>query len=104
MSKLLRVLPLLLPLLPSASARTITAATTILIDSNEPVPLQKAASDLADDFQRVFGQRGRIVRTPQQAGPSTIQIALNNAGPTRIDRPTGWENLRIQTEPNGVLL
>lgn len=104
MSKILRFLPLLFTLAPLASARTITAATTILIDANEPAPLQRAASDLAGDFQRVFGQRGRIVRTPAQAGASTIQIALNAGLPSRAARPAGWENLRIQTQPNGVLL
>ena len=104
MSKTLRTILLLVSLLPFASARTITAATTILINSNEPAPLQKAASDLADDFQRVFGQRGRIVRTPEQAGASAIQIVLHGTLPNRVVRPTGWENLRIQTEPNGVLL
>ncbi len=104
MSKTLRTILLLVSLLPLASARTITASTTIFIDAKEPVPLQRAASDLADDFQRVFGRRGRIARTPEQAGPSTIRIALNSALPNGVVRPTGWETFRIQAQPTGVLL
>jgi hypothetical protein len=95
----------LLALLPSVSARVVVnSATTILIDAREPAPLQKAASDLADDFQRVFGQRARIVRTPAQAGSSSIRIALDGALPGKVQKPAGWENLRIQAIDGGVAL
>ena len=92
-------------LLPAAYGRVVINSTTsILIDASEPAPLQKAASDLADDFLRVFGQRGKIVRNPSQAGSSVIWIALDKKLPNGITKPTGWENLRIQTMPNGVAL
>ena len=87
--------------LPAAYARVaVTPATTILIDSAEPAPLQRAASDLADDFQRVFGQRGRIVHNPAQTGASVIWIALEHNVPKGITRPAGWEFLRIQAVTN----
>lgn len=92
-------------LCPAAYARvTVTAATTILIDNAEPGPLQKAAADLAGDFQRVFGQRGRIVHSPSQAGASVIWIALDKPLPPGVTRPSGWETLRIQALSNGVAL
>ena len=104
MSKALAAALFLAAFLPSAHARVVNAATTILIDAAEPAPLQKAASDLADDFQRVFGQRARIVRAQAEAGPSVIWIALNRNVPPAVTRPTGWEFFHIQTVPNGVAL
>ncbi|HWB85506.1 MAG TPA: glycosyl hydrolase 115 family protein [Bryobacteraceae bacterium] len=85
-------------LLPSVvSARVVVnATTTIFIDSQEPGPLQKAAADLAADFGRVFGQRGRIVHSPSQTGPAVIWIALDHNVPQHVERPTGWEHLRVQ--------
>ncbi len=99
------LLAILCLMCPAAYAGvTVTASTTILIDTAEPGPLQKAASDLAADFQRVFGQRGRIVHNPAQAGTSVIWIALEKNLPPGVTRPSGWETLRIQALPNGVAL
>lgn len=91
-------------LIPAAYGRAVTASTAIFIDSAEPAPLQKAASDLADDFQRVFGRRARIVRSPAQAGASVVWIALDRNLPTGVAKPAGWENFRIQALSNGVAL
>ena len=90
---------LLLSVLPAYGRVAVTAATTILIDTGEPAPLQKAASDLADDFQRVFGQRAKIVHNPAQTGASVIWIALEKNVPKQVTRPTGWEFLHIQAGP-----
>ena len=102
---MLRAALLLLVLLPAASARVVlNSATSIYIDAREPAPLQKAASDLAADFQRVFGVRARFVRTPPAAGTPVIWIALEGARPKQVEKPSGWESLRIQAIPNGVAL
>lgn len=87
--------------LPAAAGRVlVNGGTAILIDSREPGPLQKAASDLAADFQRVFGQRGRVVREPGQSGASMVWIALERGVPPQVARPSGWERLRIQALAN----
>lgn len=75
----------------------VNAATTLLIDAREPVPLQKAAADLAADFEKVFGHRPRIVHNSAEAGPATIWIALEQNLPKQAAHPTGWETLHIQT-------
>ncbi len=80
----------------TASGRVlVNAGTTIQIDSREPVPLKKAAADLAGDLERVFGPR-------KAAGPggSIIRISFTN----NQQRPSGWERLQIQTVDNTVLL
>ena len=79
----------LLWLLPAAYGRVVVnAATTILIDAREPAPLQKAAADLADDFQRVFGQRAKVVHSP--GAP-----ALPSSG-------SRWRALTQQSSPFGL--
>ena len=75
----------------------VTASTPIVIDANEPGPLQKAATDLSMDFERVFGRRGAIVHVPPAAGQAAIWIAFDHTGPSGVERPTGWEALRLQT-------
>src|SRR6185437_3983446 len=96
---------LFLALLPAASARVVVnSSTPIFIDAREPAPLQKAASDLASDCLKVFGQRARIVHTPPAAGTPVIWIALDAAAPRPVQKPTGWESLRIQAIPNEVVL
>ncbi len=88
-----------LPALVSAQVR-VNATTTILIDEREPGPLKIAASDLAADFERVFGRHARMVHEAGQAGASTIWIAFEGRLPASVRRPTGWENLRIQAVEN----
>jgi hypothetical protein len=78
----------------------VNGGTAILIDSREPGPLQKAASDLAADFERVFGQRARVVHDPGQSGGAVIWIALERNAPKPVERPQGWERLRIQAVAN----
>jgi Glycosyl hydrolase family 115 len=86
---------------PAASARVVVNAnTTILIGQNEPGPLQKAAADLAADFERVFGQRARIVRSPGETGASVVWIALEGTLPRQAQRPEGWEKLSIRAVHN----
>ena len=101
MKSLAAVLPVIFLWPAAASARmVVNAGTTILIDSREPGPLQRAAADLAADFGRVFGQPAKVVHDPGQSGASVIWIALEGALPKNVERPAGWENLRIQAVSN----
>ncbi len=93
------------PLVSVASARVVVdAATSIVIDRGEPGPLQKAAADLAGDFERVFGRRGSILGSPTTPGAPVIWIAFDRNLPAGVTRPSGWESLRIQTAGNAVVL
>jgi len=89
-------------LLPAAAYAgvVVNAQTTLLIDSREPEPLQKAAVDLAADFNKVFGQRPKAVHDPNQASGTVIWIALDHNVPKPVERPSGWERLRIQVVKN----
>ncbi len=89
---------------PAAARIAVNAATRILIGSGEPAPLQKAARDLASDWERVFGRRAAIVRTTAAAGPAAVRIALNQNLPRGAARPAGWESLRIQALDDGSVL
>jgi hypothetical protein len=89
-------------LLPGAAwgRVVVNASTTLMIDSREPEPLQKAAADLAADFERVFGQRAKVIHNPSESGASVIWIALEKNVPRQVSRPSAWENLRIQALEN----
>jgi hypothetical protein len=82
----------------------VNGATTIVIGSDEPGPLQKAAADLAGDFGRVFGRRAAIVHSPALSRGTAIRIALADALPSGIARPSGWERLSIQANGNSITL
>src|SRR5579863_6378451 len=89
-------------LLPGAAwgRVVVNAATTVMIDSREPEPLQKAAADLAADFERVFGRRAKVVHTPSESGAAVIWVALEQNVPRQVVRPSGWEKLHIQAVEN----
>jgi Glycosyl hydrolase family 115 len=57
----------------------LDATTTILIGADEPSPLSEAAQDLASDFEKVLGQKPRIVQRREDAGPSTVVIGYRSA-------------------------
>ena len=86
----------------------INSATTIVIDPREPGPLQKAASDLASDCEKVFGTRPRIEPRAAQTAPMHIWIWLNYRPLRNTSHPSGWETLRIHgvngTRARGVAL
>ena len=52
----------------------VDSSTTILISGDAQEPIQKAAQDLASDFEKVFGKKPKIVTGREQAGPVTILI------------------------------
>src|SRR6185437_11806535 len=52
----------------------LDSTVTILETANAPVPIQKAAQDLASDFQKVMGKKPCIITSQAEAGPITILI------------------------------
>jgi hypothetical protein len=78
----------------------IRSTTTILIDRREPFAVQKAAADLASDMTTVFGTRPKMVGTPADATLTTICVALNYNLPSAVEKPSGWEVLRVQAVKN----
>ena len=77
----------------------INSATTLLIDPNEPAPIQMAARDLASDMEKVFGARVQVVHRPTDAKATTLWIGLKGELPKSIERPSGWEVLTLQARP-----
>jgi hypothetical protein len=83
-------------LMPATAQVVVNGGTAIVIDSREPAPLRKAAADLVSDMRKVFAAA--------PAGKTAIRIALNYNLPAGEPRPTGFEQLRIHTLSNEVLL
>jgi hypothetical protein len=79
---------------------TIDSHTTLLIDPHEPLPIQKAAQDLASDMASVFGTAPRVAHRPSEASANTICITFSANLPNAEMKPSGWEVLRIQEAPN----
>jgi len=88
------LLSLLLPVLADAAV-IIDRSSTILIDTREPAPIQRAARDLANDMASVFGAPVRMVHSPRDAAATTLVVAFNYNLPAGVQRPTGWETLRL---------
>jgi Glycosyl hydrolase family 115 len=72
----------------SAAAVNLGPEITILESPEEAGPIQEAAEDLASDFQKVLGQRPRIVGRRQDAGPVTLFIGERHEIPESM-RPAG---------------
>ena len=76
---------------PSAAAKSmhkdsvaLDSSVTILTSTDAPVPIQKAANDLASDFQKVLGKKPRIVTSRGEAGPVTIWIGEQSQIPEAL--------------------
>ncbi|MGH9620694.1 MAG: hypothetical protein ACRD45_13465, partial [Bryobacteraceae bacterium] len=75
----MRLLTLLLAAALAANAATvIDSHVALLVGPKEPGPVVLAAQDLARDFQKVFGTKPAIVRSPRQATPVTILIGFRS--------------------------
>src|SRR6266566_121235 len=57
----------------------LDATTTILLGADEPPALIEAARDLASDFEKVLGQKPRIVQRREEAGRATVLIGYRSA-------------------------
>ena len=71
--------------------------TTLLINPADPLPIQTAARDLARDWAKVFGSPIRMVSNPKDVGATTLWIALDHDVPDAVTRPSGWEQLHIES-------
>src|SRR5690349_12794612 len=71
-----------------AGVLTIDPSVTILAPADAPEPLQRAAEDLARDFEKVLGKKPRIINREQDAGSTTIFIAEQSKLPKTISRAT----------------
>ncbi|HUV70360.1 MAG TPA: glycosyl hydrolase 115 family protein [Terracidiphilus sp.] len=64
----------------SSNAIPLNSRATILVDSEQPVPIQRAAEDLAADMKKVFGAAPKIISTEAEAGPVTIVLGKEASG------------------------
>ena len=87
---------------PALAQVSLTPGTRLVIDPAEPLPLQKAARDLAADLERVLGKPSPLVA----AAPAVphVQICLERPCPEPVRRPPGTEVLRIGLAGNAVVL
>jgi hypothetical protein len=81
--------------LPSAAIR-LSSQTTLLISKDEPGPVELAARDLESDWQKVVGRPLRVVHDPKDAAATTLAIVFNHDVPSKVEKPSGWEKLRLQ--------
>lgn len=65
----------------------LNSTVTIFENPGAPVPIQKAAGDLASDFEKVMGKKPRIVHREEDAGPVTILIGEKSALPEGMKPP-----------------
>ena len=70
------------------AAVIVTAKVTILESADTAGPIQKAADDLRNDFEKVLGAKPRIVTSAADAGPVTIMIGEAPKLPDDV-RPAG---------------
>ena len=76
----------------------LNSKATILVDAQQPVPVQLAAKDLASDMQKVFGAAPRIVTSADQAGPVSIVLADEATG-APADHASAPESFSITGGP-----
>jgi glycosyl hydrolase family 115 (putative glucuronidase) len=62
----------------SGAPLLLDSATTLLIGPDEPPALLEAARDLAADFEKVLGQKPRLVQRPADAGRATVVIGVRS--------------------------
>jgi hypothetical protein len=80
---------LLLPVF-SAGAQTLTIGpdAALSVRPDEPLPVRKAADDLANDFEKVLGHKPAMIQSGQDAGAVTIMIGEASKIPAEL-RPAG---------------
>jgi len=78
----------------------VSPKTTVLVGTNEPVALQKAAADLVADLSKVFGSPVRLVHSVADAGLTTVCISLSENLASGVTRANGSEVLQIRVLAN----
>ena len=76
---------------------TLDSHATILVDSTQPVPIRRAAEDLAADMAKVFGTAPKIVTSEAEAGPVSIVLADEDQGTAPADHDSAPEAFSITT-------
>ena len=71
-----------------AKSVALDSRVTILLSADEPGPIQQAAQDVANDFEKVLGSKPRIVSREGDAGPTTILVGERAKLPEAV-RPEG---------------
>ena len=68
--------------LPQSGNRAIplNGHASILVDPSQPVPVQRAAQDLASDMRMVFGEAPKIIAAAHDAGPVVIVLGDEASG------------------------
>ncbi len=69
---------------PRTSGVTIDSSVTIVESGDESGPVRRATNDLLSDFEKVFGQRPKLVSRIEEGGPTSILIAERNHVPNTL--------------------
>ena len=70
------------------AAVAVSGSTELVLATDEPAAVRTAAEDLANDFEKVFGTKPRLVAQPETSGASVIVIGEQSKIPEAI-RPNG---------------
>ncbi len=73
---------------PGVGNFALDSSVAIVVGVDEPGPVQLAAADLANDFEKVLGARPRIVTRMEDAGPEAVVVGEADKLPPAI-RPKG---------------
>lgn len=85
-----------------AQVVTLRPGVSVVIDPAEPLPLQKAARDLARDLERVLGKPSPLVGAAP--GAPHLRICWTQPCPDKLERPAGTEVLHISPRGGAVIL
>lgn len=66
---------------PAAAQVAIDRTTAIVLSAEEPPAVAAAVDDLSTDFEKVFGQKARIVRRREDAGTNAVVISVSQGSP-----------------------
>ncbi len=83
---------------------TIDGSVTVVLNSRETGPVQRATQDLLHDFARVFGRSPKLVASIADAGPVAILVSGANSLPTDVPCATtsDAESFAFSIVSNGV--
>jgi len=79
---------------------SLNSAASIFISPDAAEPIQMAVTDLAADFQSVFGTQPKVIHRREDAGPTTIVVAESSKLPQGIQAPalTSPESFSISAQ------
>lgn len=90
---------------PKPSSLTIDSSVTIVESADESGPIRRATSDLLSDFEKVFGERPKLVSRIDDSGPTAIVISERTRVPASLKCTTTTDTesfaFSIATERSG---